>query len=410
MNPLTPVVVWASLPATPALFPGGADARWVGLATMAQPAYTYSCFQPSPGFAPTAMEMNWILNQRDAWIAGLTAWTQCADGQNWGPLALLTTTAGGGLPSSGVSWCAPYGCWLSGKNVGGTNWQTYQSFDGVNWTTFGPSPASNVGPTSYVTDPAGDLMALLAAGGAVQLYTAIYNAGTNTWNAVAGPVGATAVGTGAFWFKTGFVLHNTRGAVSTALVSFSSNLGTTWTNTASVLPVGFGENATYLPLLTAVGTATCLLFAPNATDADYLLSNDGQTWTSQALPQIGSTVVGAGCDQTNGVFYHMISTGGVAALFSSTSGAVGTWSEVRTFTVSVQGFAANGGELTTMFKVNGVWRMMLSTDGGVTWGFARMNASAAGGTVVAAGNGFIYYDATNYALSHQAGKPSPYPF
>jgi len=148
-------------------------------------------------------------------------------------------------------------------------------------------------------------------------------------------------------------------------------------------------------------------------ETNYLSTTDGQSWTTQAMPTLltGEAVVGAGYDKVNGLFYCVVSTTTASRIFVSTTGTSG-WTVVVGAALlphQAQGFASNGGELATMMNVNGVWRMMLSIDGAVTWGFARMNAlpAIAGATVEAHGNGFVYQNGTSYALTHQAGTPEP---
>lgn len=327
-------------------------------------------------------------------------------GQNWNAFGVWT---GWGALGVGVyphvSWTSAYGCWLGGVNLSGTTWQAYQSFDGVNWSTFGNNPTSNATPVFFKTDKTtGDVVAFLVRSGS--LTSTIYTPNSGTWSVESAvPGSATNLGFDAFYFGANLVYMQTH-AAAIATVVYSSNNGVSWT-AATGIPAAFGENTSgATPLRSAIGPNLVLLFSPNTTDTNYLTSSDGQTWTTQALPQSGDTCVGAGYDSISGLFFLALTTGSTTIVYSSSSGTAGTWTVMKTLSYNAQGFAAKDGQLAMMLNVNGVWRMMLSVDNGATWGFARCGALATGGVVKGEGNGFVYFDSTNYALTQQGGVPA----
>lgn len=412
MNPILPIGVWAST----VNYPTGTGFAWAGQPTKAPPGYTF--FTPSVAFAPTATDLNSIFNQRDSWIQNLNTWTGALDGLNWGPLVAVSTIGAG--TGSTLQWSAVVGQWVAWEVITGTTF-VYASPDGTTWAQLGAG-----GLSSTLTMPGGILSTasgLLIAFGYSVVQTQTFVPASNNWAAAAaGPAGflAAVIGTTIRNFNGGIVwaqAYPTGGGA--AKIAWSANNAATWATSASTLPANFGVCAVSLPLFAACGATLMCLFSQTPAATQYITSPDGQNWTAATLPVFlaGEAIVGADYDATNAVFYLVYSNTTTTRVFASSTGLTGSWGVVATIghPASVPGtasggfgaFAANGGELALLLKVAGIWRVMLSTNGGTTWGFARSPPLVGTGWLEATAGVFVYQDSTSYALTLQAGAPAP---
>jgi hypothetical protein len=409
-NPLTVIVAWA---AAGGVYPPGPD--YAGYSIRVAPAYAY--FSPEEANAPGAPAFNFMFWQRDTWLQQLQTWTGTSDGQNWGPLTASSSTVSGNIHYSSAigAWVAESATESSGS------YQVSYSTDFSTWQTLGAGLSGGAGPaSSFVTTPSGTLIAFLDF---TSISTQAYVPSSNTWAAaVAGPAAFTAgLSTNTQRYFAGVLVWSQCYSGATAKIAYSTNLGTTWTAVASGIPANFGENASSLPLLAAVGSPLLLLFSQVANATQYVSSPDGENYTTQAMPALltGEAVAGADFDAANGIYYLAVTTATTSRLLSSTTGLAGSWTQVTTFAhplataPALHGFGAlacNGGELAMIMEVGPAWRIMLSSSAAPTaWGFARSSIGYATACLRAEGNGFIYESsgAAYFAVTHQAGAPQP---
>lgn len=345
------------------------------------------------------------LADRTAWLAARRlelAATSRSMAANFpsGLLAFPFTTEGA------PAWDKANGRWLIGKNTA----LVEVSYDGLTWTQLGASLSANV-TALFVRPTDGVAVAIKASNSTI----AALDPTADAWSESTGPswvAGGLQAGT---WFAgpSLFIAWESRPSANERLYSASD--GVHWNaDMGSQFPANFGHNGSQVfSIISAQSTTRLLLFSTRANFASYVYTDDGATFTTQAIPTLaaGEQVVGAAYDSAAGLFTIIVSTTTGSRVLSSPTGLVGSWTVISTHAtepaqglVSIAGHA--GSVLATIFLTRGtaIWRAVLSVDGGLTWHFARLAPlGAATGFLHAEEGGqgthLLYADAALFAAS-----------
>ncbi len=348
------IAPYASTP----LYPAGAP-DWSGTPTKVAPAANYA----TPNVPVRAQEWNYILNQRDAILAGIALGTWATAVANWNePTSNLGGPVVQNCPTA-ACWDAYSGQWMVACEVPDTTVQPTLmcSPDGKTWRNIasGITGASRV-PLAIATNPTTGDIALMRSDGAT---TSI-----SRWAGGTGAMADTVQGflagvdqgvmtywNGAFWLvgATNLLSASWTGAAATS----TSGAGA-WTNGTGALPVGFAsgtgnpilewlsaQNSTTLVIAMCgltVGTSTSRLMTQNTLAPG--------TWTD-----ITPAALGGSSKQIRGLAYSANDgLWGLLAVDSSnsylyTSPDLTTWTLAHTFT----GYSATG-----LAVIGSVWAVL----------------------------------------------------
>jgi hypothetical protein len=347
-----------------------------------------------PGKTLAAPYLNWALNEAGGAANAVLNYAGQISGTNWeSPIDVYTAIGCAQTLTSGLYYnnignivYNPYaGRWEVAAITGAGN-VVMTSVDGKTWSRLGSNtlssgfltngfhiPATAAGVLSVFIEHDNGKVACIGANGIIQEFAQTFVGSGST----------TVVGGGYF---QGVYIHWT-GSTTTANVevfySATPNSGASaWTQSSNT-PFNSAPNSINGA---SAQSATVLLLVPaGPAPSAYWTSTDGMAWTKQATTGFGTLTnfYWSTCtyDAADGVFVAVFNenTGGGQALVYTSPDAI-NWTLVMptvaapSLTSFCNGIVANGSEWIGIWAVNGLGRILVSSDLGLTWRYTRAAA------------------------------------
>ena len=403
-RPQTPVK-WATVTDYPGSY--SIANPWQGQPLKTVPVLGY--FLPGAASPPAAEEVNYMHWQTSTDVSALAQQSGTPDGLNW-PKA-ITAFGSAQNASNQPVWVSAEGCWyIAGQALGGSV-AAFNRFDGSAWAQdaifTGGSNSYLMGIVGRPTD--GALLGIGNFNGTVE--SVVVNPIANTTNAgqTCGVALVSSVATSGAWFNSLWVIwpgHSGTTPYYCATDAAVFTAATTWSP-----PGSFVSNA-----LAHIISPTAILIFPEGTSvvSKYMRTTDGQNWAQVSMPALnsGESVRDATYDPVGGFYYMLTSTTSTTRVWQSPSGTASSWTVQSTFSHQGYGLKANGTELLAWIAYAGVYRGIMSVDGGVTWYLTSLldaTAPFAAGTASAfslkcSGGQFMYCNNNKFAASGVAGS------
>lgn len=331
---------------------------WSGLSLVTVPLADYF----TPGVAIAAEDVNYVVQTLANQDAALLSMVGAMDGTNW-----QTYTPVGSLFVP--TWNAYFGRWetsVIGSSPAGT---ISVSYDGVTFTQLSSTSLTNVLEGVLIANPAGNSVFVEATteSAVITGTTVTKHTGTGfSWDAAFQLQGT--------YFNNLYVVWGVNSGV-TAMISYSSADGATWSSQAVML-----SNAVQGAFFSKSPTQL-LVFPAMTSPTQYAISTNGTSWAAAALPTLtGYQVSGAHYDSAAGLYVFLATNGTASVLYTSSTGAAGSWTAVSSTTLAAHNayqLSGNGTEWLSIIFVDSVGRVVTSIDGGQTWQFTRLPAVSA---------------------------------